>query len=64
MKIIKVFNNNVVLVDDEKHEQAILFGNGIGFKKQPGDEVVKTKGVQTFIKISRTLNGLIRYRVY
>ncbi|QYN53731.1 PRD domain-containing protein [Lactobacillus panisapium] len=50
MKIIKVFNNNVVLVDDEKHEQAILFGNGIGFKKQPGDEVVKTKGVQTFIK--------------
>ncbi len=50
MKVIKVFNNNVVLVEDGKHQQAILFGNGIGFKKQPGDSVTKSKGVQTFIK--------------
>lgn len=50
MKVIKVFNNNVVLVSDEKHEQAILFGKGIGFKKQPGDEISKGKKVQTFIK--------------
>lgn len=50
MKVLKVFNNNVVLVNDENHQQAILFGNGIGFKKQPGDNISKTKGVQTFIK--------------
>lgn len=50
MKVVKVFNNNVVLVNEENHQQAILFGNGIGFKKKPGDEISKSKGVQTFIK--------------
>ncbi|CAM3157230.1 transcriptional antiterminator, BglG family [Lactobacillus bombicola] len=50
MKVIKVFNNNVVLVSDQNHQQAILFGKGIGFKKHPGDEIAKSKDVQTFIK--------------
>ena len=50
MKVVKVFNNNVVLVNIKNHQQAILFGNGIGFKKQPGDQITKGNGVQTFIK--------------
>lgn len=50
MKVVKVFNNNVVLVNIKNHQQAILFGNGIGFKKRPGDQIIKGQGVQTFIK--------------
>lgn len=50
MEVVKAFNNNVVLVNIKNHQQAILFGKGIGFKKQPGDQINKGKGVQTFIK--------------
>lgn len=50
MKVIKAFNNNVVLVTDSHHRQEILFGKGIGFKKHKGDEIQKSDKVQTFIK--------------
>lgn len=39
MKIIRVFNNNIVatITDDEK--EAIAQGSGIGFRKKPGDSI-------------------------
>lgn len=50
MKIIKIFNNNVVLVSDENKQQKILFGKGIGFGKHTGDKIEPGRNVQTFIK--------------
>lgn len=39
MKIKKVYNNNIVLVEDEKQLEMILLGVGIAFKKKAGEEV-------------------------
>lgn len=38
-RIKKIFNNNVVLVSDEKELERILIGRGIAFKKHKGDIV-------------------------
>ncbi len=37
-QVIKVFNNNVLLVHENKEEK-ILFSKGIGFGKHPGDNI-------------------------
>ncbi|EDU36007.1 transcription antiterminator BglG [Clostridium sporogenes] len=37
-QVIKVFNNNVLLVHESKEEK-ILFSKGIGFGKHPGDSI-------------------------
>ncbi|HET9648852.1 MAG TPA: PRD domain-containing protein [Microlunatus sp.] len=39
MRILKVFNNNVVLAADERGVQHVLFGRGLGFKAAPGSTV-------------------------
>lgn len=39
MKIKKVFNNNVVYVEDQSRKEYILMGKGIGFNKYPKEEV-------------------------
>lgn len=39
MKIIKVINNNVVSSLDENDNEIVVMGRGIGYQKQPGDEV-------------------------
>lgn len=39
MKIAKILNNNVVTVIDEHRNEQIVMGRGLGFKKQPGDEI-------------------------
>jgi beta-glucoside operon transcriptional antiterminator len=36
---VKSLNNNLVLAHDEKQEEYVLFGKGIGFKKKPGDPI-------------------------
>lgn len=36
---VKSLNNNLVLVTDERQEELILFGKGIGFKKKKGDAI-------------------------
>lgn len=64
MEVVKAFNNNVVLVNIKNHQQAILFGKGIGFKKQPGDQINKSKGVQTFIKNIKDPEWLNHYQIY
>ena len=42
MKILKVYNNNIVSADKEGSE-VIIVGSGIGFKKKPGDLIDKNK---------------------
>ncbi|WP_336631183.1 MULTISPECIES: PRD domain-containing protein [unclassified Microbacterium] len=39
MKVIRVLNNNAVIVDDEEHAQAVVLGKGIGHGRRPGDEL-------------------------
>lgn len=43
MKVIRVFNNNAVVVeyenDNDGKTEAVVIGPGLGFKKKPGDQV-------------------------
>lgn len=39
VKVVKVFNNNVVLGMDERGCERVLLGRGLGFQATPGDEV-------------------------
>lgn len=43
MRIIKVFNNNIVATRSEQGEEMILTGTGLGFQKKPGDLVNESK---------------------
>ena len=49
MKILKVFNNNVVLADDPRRGQVMLTGRGLGFQAKPGQLVDDAKVVQVFV---------------
>lgn len=42
---VKSLNNNLVLAVDDKNDELVLFGKGIGFKKKEGD-IVEEKLVQ------------------
>lgn len=48
MKIIKVFNNNVVATTDPNGEEVIVTGAGIGFRKRVGDTIAEDKISQWF----------------
>ncbi|OZG63148.1 transcription antiterminator BglG [Bifidobacterium lemurum] len=48
MKILRVFNNNVVLAQGRDGE-VILTGRGIGFQARPGMRVDESKVVRTFV---------------
>ena len=37
MKVVRVFNNNAVLVENEANEEMVLIGKGIAFAKKTGD---------------------------
>lgn len=43
MKICKVINNNVLSAFDEKEQELILMGRGIGFKAKPGDTIDESR---------------------
>lgn len=49
MKILRVFNNNLVLARDEVGNEAILTGRGLGFQARPGQVVDASKVVRTFV---------------
>lgn len=48
-QIKKAFNNNAVLVNDEKGLEKILIGRGIAFGKKRGDFIVESMIEKTFI---------------
>ena len=43
MKIVKVFNNNIVAAISPKLGEIIVMGSGLGFQKKPGDRVNESK---------------------
>lgn len=57
MQIIRVINNNVVCALNERHQERILIGKGIGFQKKPGDEVDKGKAEKEYILKSKSVLG-------
>lgn len=49
MKVMKVFNNNVVLVHDAQGQEVIVMGRGIGFQKKTSESLDETKIDKTFV---------------
>ncbi|QTL98991.1 PRD domain-containing protein [Iocasia frigidifontis] len=49
MKVKKVYNNNILLAENEQLLEVILLGRGIAFKKKAGDKVDVSKIEKTFI---------------
>ncbi|WP_312096547.1 BglG family transcription antiterminator LicT [Niallia sp.] len=43
MILKKALNNNVVLAKNDKHQEIVVFGNGIAFKLKPGDPIDESK---------------------
>lgn len=43
MKIIRVFNNNIVATMTKDKKEAVVQGSGVGFRKSPGDTVDQAK---------------------
>ncbi|WP_265459286.1 PRD domain-containing protein [Enterococcus sp. HY326] len=52
MKVKQVYNNNVLLAEDNHHNELILLGKGIGFGLKKGDEVTP-KQVEKIFKLSK-----------
>lgn len=48
MKILKVYNNNVVSCMNHQNEEMIVTGAGVGFRKKAGDTIDKEKITQQF----------------
>lgn len=49
MKVLRVFNNNVVLARPEAGGEVIATGRGIGFQARPGDAVDPARVVKVFV---------------
>lgn len=49
MVIKKIYNNNIVLVEDQRQLEMILIGKGLAFKKKPGDEVNAEQAEKQFV---------------
>lgn len=54
MKILKVFNNNVVLTKDFSETEMVVMGKGLAFQKKTGDEIDTDKIEKTFIRPSES----------
>lgn len=48
LKVKKVLNTSVVLVNDESHQDLIALGKGLGFGKKVGDEILQTQVERLF----------------
>lgn len=49
LRIKKIFNNNIILAEDDKMSELILLGKGIAFKKLTGSIVDEDKIDKTFV---------------
>ncbi|HZK05913.1 MAG TPA: PRD domain-containing protein [Actinomycetaceae bacterium] len=52
MKILAVFNNNVVLARGDDGGELVLTGRGLGFQKKPGQTVDRDRVARTFVPSS------------
>lgn len=57
MIIKKIYNNNVLLVEDERQLEMILMGKGLAFGKKPGDSVAAENAEKRFVIHSPELNA-------
>ncbi|MFG1172471.1 BglG family transcription antiterminator LicT [Erwiniaceae bacterium CAU 1747] len=57
MKIAKVLNNNVVMVQDEHGHELVVMGRGLAFKQRAGDQLDPQRVEKTFALKSRELTG-------
>ncbi len=48
MRIRQIFNNNVVGAEDEKGQEVVVIGRGIGFKMKPGDRIPQSNVEKVF----------------
>ncbi|GAE25572.1 beta-glucoside bgl operon antiterminator [Halalkalibacter wakoensis JCM 9140] len=49
MKIKKVFNNNVVIANNEKDQEVVVMGRGLAFQKKAGEPIDTSKIEKTFV---------------
>ncbi|MDF7638041.1 PRD domain-containing protein [Lactobacillus sp. ESL0791] len=55
MKILRIFNNNIILVkNEETDKESILWGKGVGFQKSKGENIEINKGDSLFVKESES----------
>jgi beta-glucoside operon transcriptional antiterminator len=48
VKIAKILNNNVVVVQDDRHQEQVVMGRGLGFQKRIGDPLDQDKVEKVF----------------
>ncbi|MFJ3030455.1 CAT RNA binding domain-containing protein [Rothia terrae] len=48
MRIVHIYNNNVVLAQSDSGEQAVVLGRGLAFGAKKGQEIDPAKIEQTF----------------
>lgn len=56
-RIVNIINNNVVSAINERHQERILVGKGIGFKVHKGDLVDMSKVNKEYFLKSKTISG-------
>ena len=57
IRVVKVINNNIIKSYDEKHQEVLVMGCGIGFKKKPGDEVDESLIEKIYTNIDKTTSN-------
>lgn len=57
MRVIKVFNNNVILARTDSNQELVLMGKGIGFHKKIKDTVEESKIYKRFVLDETTNNS-------
>ncbi|OWR32012.1 transcription antiterminator BglG [Saccharibacillus sp. O23] len=57
MKITRIINNNVICATNERRQEMMLLGSGIGFQKKKGDDVDKSKVEKEFFLKSKNVTG-------
>lgn len=55
--IISVINNNVVSSWNERHQERILVGKGIGFRVKPGDRIGRDKVQKEYFLKNKSISG-------
>lgn len=49
MKVLRVFNNNVVLSRDQLGREVVITGRGVGYQKRPGQPIDPALVVRRFV---------------
>ena len=57
MRITRIINNNVICAVNERNQERILLGAGIGFQKKKGEKVEKSRIEKEFFLKSKSVSG-------